>query len=120
MKSRDKQPDKWADEVLSSIDGIKKAQAHPETYNRVMRNLTQVRQPAQATILARPAVRWSLAFGLAVLAALNVFTIVSNHSASQAQSASLAQSLAQSTVQSKETTPSSAFAEEYFSYMNNL
>jgi hypothetical protein len=115
MKSREK----FEDEVFSSINGIKKAQAHPETYNRVMRSLTEAR-PAQATIFARPAVRWGLAFALVLLAAMNAFTIVSYRNASQSQSVASASTTAQATAQTGATALSSAFAEEYFSYLNNL
>jgi hypothetical protein len=113
MKSREK----FEEEIFQSIDGIKKAQAHPETYNRVMRGLAQARRPVQETVLARPAVRWGFAFALVLLAAMNVVTIVSYRNASLNQAAVAATTTAQAAAQA---SPSSAFAEEYFSYMNNL
>lgn len=87
------------EKTLNSFDGFKRPQTSPFLYDRIMNGI----ESAEAKIISMPPFqRWSIAAGIAVLIALNVFSArhYSNTSKNNGDG-------------------SNAFAKEYFSYLNN-
>jgi hypothetical protein len=65
---------KWAESVLSSIDGMNRAPMPDSLRDRILGNIPGVRQ--RIVMLRKPAM-WAMAAGLALLIGFNVYSLAS-------------------------------------------
>lgn len=92
--------EKWVKETMESIDSIGRAEANPFLYDKIMSRMQLV--ASRDTYLNPATIRWAL-ICTALLIGLNVLSIL--HSGKENNISKRAVG---------------AFANEYFSYMNNL
>ncbi|HXB12527.1 MAG TPA: hypothetical protein VNZ45_11105 [Bacteroidia bacterium] len=85
-------------ETLESIDGIGRAAANPFLYDKIMDRMQRV---GEGKTLQPAVMRWAMVLGIALIC-LNVLSVLQYHKSSQSPSKN-----------------ESAFASEYFSYINN-
>ena len=90
--------EKWIEDRLSSLDGLKKAEANPYLYSKVM---NRMEKKDAKELRLNPSIVWSMAACVLVVLSINVFTLLHF---------------------SKATTEmnSNVVAQEYFSYTKNL
>jgi hypothetical protein len=85
-------------ETLESIDGIGRAGANPFLYDKIVNRMKRIEE---GRILHPAIMRWAMVLGIALIC-LNVLSVMQYHKSSN------------SSVKNE-----SAFASEYFSYINN-
>jgi hypothetical protein len=93
--------EKWINETLESIDGIHQAEANPFLYDKVLNQLNKQKSKPD---LIQLRVLYRLAACIVVFIGLNIFTILHFN---------------KSSVVSAQDNKS-AFAKEYFSYLDNI
>ena len=95
-----KTKEKWINETMESLDGIKSAMSDPFIHEKVMERLNQ---DNTSPIALPPRLFWQIAAGLALLISLNIFSLLSYTTSS-----------------TTDQTPVKTLATEYFSYMETI
>lgn len=90
--------DKWVQQKLSSLDGIRRAEANPYLYEKIKNRLAVV----TISYAIKPAIVWLSAACLAALISLNVLSI--SHFTRQ---------------NTLSNNNKAVFANDYFSYLDN-
>lgn len=66
--------EKWKDDVLNSVKGLKRAEPNPFLFTRIKQRL---QEEQTAALIPRSKIRWAAA-GFALLCALNVWVVLAN------------------------------------------